>query len=492
MAKTTLSQEEQAQILEINNQLSADGLRVLAIGQKKIKAGVKDGDEKEVGIRGGFGAKVSDQTAAKARANSKSKTATSQTMSAALQKTPAPEKTSAASETMSAALQKTPAASETMSAAPQTAEDLDQVGDFQFLGLVAMYDPPRQEVPQALNFCHRAGIRVMMITGDHKKTALAIAQEVGLDTIGAYTGNELDNMDDAYLTKVVKEANVFARVSPRHKVLILKKLKELGFQVAMTGDGVNDAPAIKRADVGIAVADGTDLTKGVADMVLLDNNFSTIADGIHEGRKIFFNIKKFVRFLLSANFDEIARALTSIVLHLPLSLLPIHILWLNLVTDSFPALALTVDEADPNIMDKEPYNPKKEILRGVLSYSIAAALIGYLVIYGLFLLYLFSFGASETYARTVSFTATVLFELILVFSIRTEAPTKLKELFSNTWLWLAVMAGALAQLWTVYHPWGQLIFETQPIRPIDWLIIFGASTSGFIGIELLKRMKVLK
>lgn len=369
---------------------------------------------------------------------------------------------------------------------------LSQIDDFEFLGLIGMYDPPREEVKSALNLCHQAGIRVIMITGDHKQTALAIAQEVGLDTIGAYTGSQLDQMDDAYLTKVVKEANVFARVSPRHKVQILKKLQELGHQVAMTGDGVNDAPAIKRADVGIAVGAGTDLTKSVSDMILLDNDFSTIAKAIEEGRRIFFNIKKFVRYLLSANFDEVARVLTSIVFSLPLSLLPIHILWLNLVTDSFPALALTVDEAEPGIMSKKPYHPQKEILKGVLSFSLAAAAIGYFVIFGVFLYCLNFCDQSLIYTRTISFTSTVLFELVLVFSMRSERPTKLKDVFTNKWLWLSLIVSLLAQLWVVYHPWGQAIFKTTAIKLEDWGLILGVSSSGFIGIEIIKRLRSLK
>jgi len=179
--------------------------------------------------------------------------------------------------------------------------------------------------------------------------------------MGVFTGEDLDNMDEAYFKKVVKESNIFARVSPRHKVRILETLQNFGHHVAMTGDGVNDAPAIKKAGVGVAMGDGTDLTKGVADMILLDNDFANIPKAIYEGRRIFFNIKKFVRFMLSANFDEVARALTSILLGIPLSLLPIHILWLNLVTDSLPALALTVDKAEEGIMEKKPYNPQKEL-----------------------------------------------------------------------------------------------------------------------------------
>ncbi len=367
---------------------------------------------------------------------------------------------------------------------------LNGFNQYQFLGLIGMYDPPRKEVKPALNACHKAGIRVIMITGDHKNTAQAIAEQIGLDSIGAYSGEELDKMDEAYFKKVVKESNVFARVSPRHKVKILDTLQAFGHQVGMTGDGVNDAPAIKKADVGIAVGDGTDLTKSVSDLILLDNNFASIAKGIEEGRRIFFNIKKFVRYMLSANFDEIAQILTSILLKLPLSLLPIHILWLNLVTDSLPALALTVDEAEDNIMEKPPYVPQKEILKGIMTYSLVGAVIGYIVIFSLFL-FLWNYTGDLTYARTMSFTSIVVFELFLVFALRSEKPANFKEFFSNTWLWLSI-AGALAvQMLAIYLPLLQPVFETVPLLQDDWLIIFCVAMSGLVGMEAFKHVQQL-
>jgi Ca2+-transporting ATPase len=367
---------------------------------------------------------------------------------------------------------------------------LNGFNQYHFLGLVAMYDPPRKEVKAALNVCHKAGIRVIMITGDHKNTAEAIAEQIGLDSIGAYSGEELDQMDEAYFKKVVKESNIFARVSPRHKVKILETLQAFGHQVAMTGDGVNDAPAIKKADVGIAVGSGTDLTKSVSDLILLDNNFASIAKGIKEGRRIFFNIKKFVRYMLSANFDEIAQILTSILLRLPLSLFPIHVLWLNLVTDSLPALALTVDEADEDIMRRPPYVPQKEILKGIMSYSLVGAVIGYAAVFSLFL-FLLKYTGDIIYTRTMSFTSMVIFELFLVFTLRSESPGNFKQFFSNVWLWLSIMVAFVVQILAIYSPVLQPIFKTVPLLQDDWLIIFCVSMFGLVGMEIFKHVQQL-
>lgn len=228
-------------------------------------------------------------------------------------------------------------------------QKMSELHDYQIVALVGMYDPPRETVKESIEICHQAGIRVLMITGDHKNTAEAIAKKIGLETDGVLTGNEIDALSEDEFKRVVEKVNVYARVSPKHKVLVLTTLQELGHQVAMTGDGVNDAPAIKRADVGVAVGSGTDLTKGISDLILLDDDFSTIPKAIKEGRRIFFNIKKFVRFLISANFDEIFGIFSAIILGLPLTFLPIQILWLNLATDSLPALALTTDVAEKTL-----------------------------------------------------------------------------------------------------------------------------------------------
>lgn len=360
---------------------------------------------------------------------------------------------------------------------------------YHFLGLIGMYDPPREEVPNSLKICKQAGIRVLMITGDHKNTALSIASKIGLESDGVLTGLEIDALNDEEFRRKLKTVSIFARVSPKHKVLILRTLQKMGHQVAMTGDGVNDAPAIKRADVGIAVGSGTDISKGISDMILLDDNFSTIPKAIREGRRIFFNIKKFVRFLISANFDEVLEIFISIIFGLPLAYIPIQILWLNLATDSLPALALTTDVADKDIMKKKPYNPSKEILTGVIPFSVLAASIAFVSIYGLFLIALLVWKLPLIHARTLAFTATVLFEFFLVFAIRSEQSAFKIGLFSNKFLWLAVILGVAGQIFAVEHPLGQQIFKTVNLSRQDWLLVTGIASSGFVIIEILKFIK---
>ncbi|MBL7159396.1 HAD-IC family P-type ATPase, partial [Candidatus Microgenomates bacterium] len=403
----TLSKEEQKKLLKINDYLSAKGLRVLAVGEKKLTS----------------------------------------------------------------------------------EEKMKTLKKYSFLGLIGMYDPPRKEVPEALKVCQKAGVRVLMITGDHKKTAEAIAAQIGLTSEGVVTGDEINDMNDREFKKIVKKVNVFARVSPQHKVRILTTLQKLGHQVGMTGDGVNDAPAIKRADVGIAVGSGTDLTKGISDMILLDDDFSTIPKGIREGRRIFFNIKKFVRFLISANFDEIAEVFTCILFGIPLSFLPLQILWLNLATDSLPALALTSDVAEKGIMERKPYCPKEEILKGVIPFAVLCAIIAYISTFGLFLVSLYVWKMPLIYARTMAFTATVMFEFFSVFAIRSEKSAFEIGIFSNKFLCLSVILGVIGQLLAIYLPLGQQVFKTIPLNLKDWMLILFCSSSGFVVIEVLKAIK---
>lgn len=352
-----------------------------------------------------------------------------------------------------------------------------------FVGLVGMLDPPREEVKPALRVCEEAGVRVVMITGDHKLTAKAIADQIGLDYREILTGEDLDRIEDQEFREVVEETSIFARVSPRHKVRILKALQENGHIVAMTGDGVNDAPAVKNADIGVVVGSGADLTKSIADLILLDDNFATISKAIEEGRHIFYNIKKFVRFLLSANFDEIAEVLTSILLGIPLPFLPLQILWLNLATDSLPALALTADTLDPLVMKRGPYVPRKEIFRGVLSFSLVAGLIAYVSTFGLFLMEYYLWGTPLDKARTMAFTATVFFEFWVVFSCRSERSAFEIGIFSNKPLLLAIFAGVSLQLFAVYVPFAQPIFRTVPLGLLDWGKILVSSSAGFVVIE---------
>jgi len=369
-------------------------------------------------------------------------------------------------------------------------ETMKALKKYQFKGLIAMYDPPREEVPDALKVCQLAGVRVLMVTGDHKKTAEAIAKQIGLNTPQVLTGTEIDELSDKKFEKLLCTINVFARVSPPHKVKILKILQKMGHQVAMTGDGVNDAPAIKRADVGISVGSGTDLTKGISDMILLDDNFSTIPKGIAEGRRIFFNIKKFVRFLIAANFDEIAMVFVSIIFGIPLAFIPLQILWLNLATDSLPALALTSDVAEKGIMDLKPYHPEKEILRGVLPVSIMEAIIAFTTTYGLFLVGLYIWKLPLDHARTLAFTATVIYEFFLVFAIRSTLKSAWEiGFFSNPFLLFAIFVGLSGQMLAIYTNLGHQVFKTVSLPLNQLLLVFACASSGLIIMEILKAIK---
>jgi len=371
-------------------------------------------------------------------------------------------------------------------------DDFDQLKNFTFSGLLALQDPPREQVKASILKCQKAGVRVIMITGDHKNTALSVAREIGLNAELAYTGQELDQMNQLELNKAVKICQIFARVSPQNKVQILDALQKQGLQVAMTGDGVNDAPALKKADVGIVVGSGTALSKDIADMILLSDDFSNIVDGIEEGRHIFFNIKKFVRFLLSANFDEILCIATSIMFSLPLTFIPIQILWLNLVTDTFPALALSNDTADRFLMTQKPYTAKKEVIRGVISYAAIAGFFGYLITFSTFLIALFVMNSGEIYARTMSFSAMIFFELFLVFSIRSEESAFKTNPFSNKFLILSVFFAFALQMLAIYHPFFQSFLKTTSLHPTDliWLLLW--SSCGFVFMELYKKIKNLR
>lgn len=369
--------------------------------------------------------------------------------------------------------------------------NLEILKGFSFSGLIALQDPPREQVKGSILKCQKAGVRVIMITGDHKNTALSVAKEIGLNTDLAYTGQELDQLSKQELKEIVKTCQVFARVSPLNKVQILEALQSQGLQVAMTGDGVNDAPALKKADIGIVVGSGTALSKEIADMILLSDDFSNIVDGIEEGRHIFFNIKKFVRFLLSANFDEILCIATSILFGLPLAFIPIQVLWLNLVTDTFPALALSNDVADESLMLQKPYTAKKEVIRGVISYAAIAGFFGYIVTFSTFLFALFVMNSSEIYARTMSFSVMIFFELFLVFSVRSEESAFKRSFFSNKFLTLAVLFAFTLQMLAIYHPFFQSFLKTTSLSFTDlsWILLW--SSGGFFFMEGYKKFKAV-
>ncbi len=330
-----------------------------------------------------------------------------------------------------------------------------------FVGLLGMIDPPRAEVKEAIKRCGDAGIRVVMITGDHKLTATAISQEIGIKG-KAVTGEELDKMDDKMLSYEADSINIYARVSPEHKVRILQALKKKGSVVAMTGDGVNDAPAIKNADVGVSMGlTGTDVAREASDMVLVDDNFTSIVNAVEEGRGIYDNIKKFVLFLLSCNFAEVLVVFLAILFKWPLPLAAIQILWMNLVTDGLPAVALSVDKAKKDIMKRMPRPKNARILDKKMIMDIIFSSI-FLTIG---VLYLFSINKDVNLAKaqTIAFTSLVAFELLRVYVIRSNYKLKI---FSNKYLIVAVLSSIALQLIVIYTPLN-VFFKSVPLGFYD-------------------------
>lgn len=357
---------------------------------------------------------------------------------------------------------------------------------FTYLGLVALQDPPRPKVAEAIAVCHQAGIRTIMITGDHPQTARAIAAQVGITSEKVITGEEFEALSDERLQAEIKKTNIFARVSPEHKLRILATLQQQKHFVAMTGDGVNDAPALRQADIGVALGSGSDLAKDTADMIILDDNFTSIVDAVYEGRGIFSNIKKTITFLIAVNFDEIFLIAISLILHLPLPLLPIHLLWLNVVTDSFPALALAADPYEKDIMKLKPYNPTTEILKGVMSYSVLAGFLAFVSSFSTFLLELFMFSKDVATAQTMTFTVTVIFELLIIFAVRSRQRLRNSQPLANKWLLLAIAVAVLFQLFAVYFPYTQSFFKTVALSADRWLVMLPFALFGLVGFELKK------
>ncbi|MBI1978964.1 MAG: calcium-translocating P-type ATPase, SERCA-type [Candidatus Aenigmarchaeota archaeon] len=352
--------------------------------------------------------------------------------------------------------------------------------DMIFVGLLGMIDPPRPEVKTAIKTCHDAGIKVIMITGDHKDTAVAVARHIGLLKDGkVLTGEELEKIPGDKLGKVIEEVEVYARVSPAHKSRIVKVLREKGHVVAVTGDGVNDAPALKDAHIGVAMGiKGTDVAKEASEIVLADDNFSTIVKAVEEGRGIYDNIRKFIRYILSANFDEIFVIAVAILLGLPLPFLPIQILWINLLTDSLPALALGFDTKSKDIMKRSPRNPKESVLHKMLPFVISAGVLAAIVSLGLFIFELKTSGSIDR-ARTIVFTTAIIFELLFVFNCRSEKnPIWKINPLSNKLLVLAVLLGILLQVAIVHLPFFNALFKTVPLGLYDWLLIGLLSSTG--------------
>jgi Ca2+-transporting ATPase len=354
---------------------------------------------------------------------------------------------------------------------PATVADAER--NMTFLGLVGMIDPPRPEAKTAIQRCGQAGIKVVMITGDHPLTAEGVARELGLLTHGrVVVGTALEEMSDAALAYAVEEIEVYARVSPAHKLRVVTALQQHGHVVAMTGDGVNDAPALKKADIGVAMGiTGTDVTKEAAAMMLLDDNFASIVAAVEEGRGIFDNVKKYLMYLLSANIGEILLMTGASLLGLPLPLTAVQILYINLATDGLPALALAVDPPEADLMQRQPRNPRTGIFtRPVITLMLVGG--GWLALANLALFaWAIHTGRSAAEAMTMTFVAVVLFEFVKAYNFRSDWHTVWQRPFANTWLNLAIMWELILLALIVHLPVLHAPFSTYSLPPVDWAIV---------------------
>jgi Ca2+-transporting ATPase len=360
------------------------------------------------------------------------------------------------------------------------------VGNWTLLGLVGLMDPPRPEAAQAIRSCRQAGIQVKMITGDHRTTAAAVARELGL-TGEVVEGAALDAMDDDELARRIDGIAVFARVSPQHKVKIVRALRADGHITAMTGDGVNDAPALKAADIGVAMGiTGTAVTREAATLVLTDDNFATIVGAVKEGRVIYDNIVKFVRFQLSTNIAAILTVLVATLLAMPVPFTAIQLLWINIIMDGPPAMTLGIEPARPGLMGEAPRQPGAQIL--------SAGRLLRLVLYGVTMmagtLALFSYALArgdQAYAVTLAFTTFVLYQFFNVFNARAEFGTAFNVNFlRNGKLWLALAGVVLLQMLVVHWPPAQAIFGTRDLSLADWLLATAVASSVLLLDEARK------
>ena len=363
-----------------------------------------------------------------------------------------------------------------------------------FVGLIGMIDPPRMEVKQAVAECYAAGIRPVMITGDHKLTAVAIARELDIFRPGdlALTGGDLDVMSQETLEQDVEKYSVYARVSPEHKMRIVQAWQAKGKVVAMTGDGVNDAPALKTADIGCAMGiTGTDVAKGSADMILTDDNFATIVHAVEQGRGIYANIKKSIQYLLSCNIGEVIIIFIATLFNFrQMPLVPIQLLWLNLVTDSLPALALGMEPVEAGIMHQKPRNPRDS----VFAHGFAVSMVFYGVLVGTITLAAFLLGEyvflNEAAANTMAFATLVFCELTRAFAVRSERMSVFQiGLLSNKTMNKAFVVGLILQLAVLLIPFLQPVFHIVPLTGMEWVVVVGLSFVPLIVSEIAKAVR---
>lgn len=364
---------------------------------------------------------------------------------------------------------------------------------FVFVGLAGMTDPPRKEAVDAVAHCRQAGIKTVMITGDHKQTAAAIASKIDIYREGdlILSGAEMDEMSDSQLEEACEKATVFARVFPRHKLRIVRAFRKSGHIVAMTGDGVNDAPAVKDADIGIAMGKaGTDVTRQAASMILMDDNFSSIVAAVEEGRNIYSNIRKFIRYLLSCNVGEVLTMFLATLIGLPIPLLPAQILIINLATDGLPAIALGLEPGDPDVMRQPPRSPNESVFAHGLSSIIVIR--GILIAFSTLASFMLTFALSKSLvtARTCALVTLVMSQLIHVFECKSETRGLFElKLFSNPYLVYAVLSSILMLLAVIYLPVMMPIFGTKPLHLFDWMIAGGISLLVPIINSIIREVK---
>ncbi len=379
---------------------------------------------------------------------------------------------------------------------PVEGQDEETEQDLVWLGLVGMLDAPRPEVREAVSRCKQAGIRVVMITGDHQLTAQAIAQDLGISQEGdiVLTGRDLEKLSKTELEREVDHITVYARVAPEHKLRIVQALQSLGKIVAMTGDGVNDAPALKQADIGIAMGiTGTDVSKEASDMVLLDDNFATIVAATEEGRVVYTNIRRFIKYILGSNIGEVLVIAAAPLLGLggvPLS--PLQILWMNLVTDGLPALALAVEPAEPNVMERPPYNPRESIFaRGLGAYMIRFGIV-FAIVTTILMLWAYNYSHEPGFRdpevwKTMVFTTLCVAQMGHAIAIRSNSQFifELNPL-SNPYVIWAVGGTTILQLMLIYVPFLRNFFGTHFLNMQELAICFGFSFIMLLWVELEK------
>lgn len=371
--------------------------------------------------------------------------------------------------------------------------------DLTFLSLAAFKDPLRPDSKKTIALCKQAGIRPIIITGDHPGTAYAIASElkISFDFSEVITGPILDKMSDQELRKTVKTFSVYARVSPEHKIRIVKALKHNGRIVAMTGDGLNDSPALKAADIGICLGSGTEVAKETADIVLLDDNFSVIVDAIRQGRIIFDNIRKSITYLVSDSFSEIVLILGSILFHAPLALLPTQILWINILNDGLPNFSLAFEKGDDTVMKRKPLRREEPIFnKEMKAIVLGVGLTRDVLLFAIFFYFsknLATLGWSVDYLRTIFFAMLIFKSLTSIFSIRNlNLPIYKIRQFHNPYLFIAVFVGLLLMIAAVYTPFLNKILKTTPLEASAWLLITGVALINLIMIEVVKAYYIKK